>query len=295
MPIAYDTTRKSLYRPGEAEDFFKLCKTDTDAALCAEMSRLAYVKEKARLKTFLEQAHFEEPWDYGYEQPDTQLFVATHTTIPLTVVAFRGTEPDDLFDMKRDSEFLKTKWFDNQGNPMGHVHQGFADAFHEESGFESQLLARVRQLPAGHRVLITGHSLGAALATLAATRIPKAELFTFGSPLVGDEEFATSIAAIPHQRYVDCCDLVTQVPPEGMGYRHVGTLRYIDRDGHLLASPNAVKIQIDRFQAEAWYQIHHSVFYGIAAMKTLFGTVALRALADHAPINYLSGVTGTRI
>ena len=136
------------------------------------------------------------------------------------------------------------------------------------------------------RVLLTGHSLGAALATLTASRMPLSHLYTFGSCRVGDASFAEAMRTISHTRFVDCCDLVTRVPPEEFGYVHVGSLRYIDRNGQLLESPSEEAIKADRLKAAAWYLVRHSF---------LLGTVFTRDLADHAPINYVSGVMGLRV
>ena len=46
------------------------------------------------------------------------------------------------------------------------------------------------------RLILAGHSLGAALATLAATVFPPALLVTLGSPRVGDAEFVAALAEV---------------------------------------------------------------------------------------------------
>ncbi|MCX5893209.1 MAG: lipase family protein, partial [Deltaproteobacteria bacterium] len=62
-------------------------------------------------------------------------------------------------------------------------------------------------------VWFTGHSLGAALATLAASRYGKVRgLYTFGSPRVGDLDFKQAFL-VPTYRFVNHDDLVTRVPP----------------------------------------------------------------------------------
>jgi hypothetical protein len=75
-------------------------------------------------------------------------------------------------------------------------------------------------------LLITGHSLGAGLATLvAATRRDRQpRLITFGSPRVGDADFGSLIDSDSVARFVNCCDLVTRVPPEKFDARHIGPL-----------------------------------------------------------------------
>lgn len=81
-------------------------------------------------------------------------------------------------------------------------------------------------------VVFAGHSLGAAISTLAAFRFAlvfpqmRITLFTFGSPRVGDEKFATAFNAssINSHRVVNEQDYVTKIPVVGFGggnYMHV--------------------------------------------------------------------------
>jgi hypothetical protein len=85
-----------------------------------------------------------------------------------------------------------------------------------------------------------------------------------------------------------CCDLVTRVPTKEFGYVHVGSLKYIDRNGKLLESPNEETINADRLKASAWYLVRHAF---------LPGTVFSRDLADHAPSQLCvrgNGIAGKR-
>lgn len=280
LTMPYDATRDSLFHPGNATDFFKHGPIASDAALCAEMARLAYVKETDRLQKFLGEGGFALGATVGYNTRGTQAFVATIPT-GLTVVAFRGTEPDDPTDLFADAKFEKVPWTVDD-KPLGAVHHGFAEAF--RSSFPQDKTFR-DLLTGSARVLITGHSLGAAVATLAASVLRPDHLYTFGSPLVGDEEFRLSMHDVDHGRYVDCCDLVTRVPPEFLGYVHVGALRYIDRNGTVLNAPSDDTIEADRREASLAYLFKY-------AFRP--GTVPVRELADHTPVNYLSAVMGLR-
>ena len=85
--LAYDSSRKSLYLPGNADDFFQLGSITSDAALCAEMARLAYVKEESRLKEYLQRANFELSFSSGYGFGGTQMFIATQISTQLTVIS----------------------------------------------------------------------------------------------------------------------------------------------------------------------------------------------------------------
>ncbi len=141
-------------------------------------------------------------------------------------------------------------------------------------------------LPArGWRLLITGHSLGAALATLLASQHQPTALYTFGSPRVGDTRFVETLQSVDNHRYVDCCDIVTRVPLPVMGYDHVGVPEYIDRNGAITLNPPKETIVQDRFDAVEDYLLKYAF---------QVGNVGARELADHAPINYVSAVMGLR-
>jgi triacylglycerol lipase len=83
----------------------------------------------------------------------------------------------------------------------------------------------------GQNVWFTGHSLGAALTTLAMgnASYANANLVTFGSPRVGNANFRDSffcrlrqVEKVPFlKRYVHGDDIVPEVPLESMGYVHI--------------------------------------------------------------------------
>lgn len=286
MPtIPHDASRTALFQPGSAIDFFTLGELTSEAALCAEMARVAYVKDEVRLREYLARARgvglegFELRATVGYSGGGTQGFVASAPGV--AVVAFRGTETDDPSDLFSDINFPLTDWAPD-GRQRGQVHTGFAEAL-SNSLYESL----IRAIPVDtSRVFFTGHSLGAALATLAACRFERAaSLYTFGSPRVGDAAFANAMAHVTHARFADCCDMVTRVPPEVIGYVHGGTHYYIDRHGQVLASPEEAHMETDRLAASGQYLLEHAF---------RIGTVPVRELADHAPLNYVSAVAGWR-
>ena len=285
LTIPYDATREALFHPERADDFFQHGAISSDAALCAEMARLAYVKERERLTQYLGRARFELIATIGYDAPGTQAFIAksqTDTPNRVAVMAFRGTQTDDPSDLFTDARFTMIDWTVS-GKKVGRVHDGFARAFRAVFPKDEDLTSK---LPAGiERMLLTGHSLGAALATLAASVFQPGHLYTFGSPLVGDEDFQRSMHDVDHSRYVDCCDMVTRVPPGFLGYVHVGALRYIDQHGSVLGVPPDSAIETDRREASRSYLFKY-------AFRP--GTVPTRGLADHAPINYVSAIMGLR-
>lgn len=112
-----------------------------------------------------------------------------------------------------------------------HVHKGFLVAFHElwpsVNASYQKLLA---QYP-GRRVMVTGHSLGAAMAVHAVIALSEASaalawpMYTFGQPRVGDANFAdwfdARFAAPSWFRLVHWNDAVVHLAPFSFGYKHM--------------------------------------------------------------------------
>jgi triacylglycerol lipase len=193
------------------------------------------------------------------------------------VVAFRGTQPKNLNNLRDDIQFWPRRW-----SGTGHVHRGFLRAYESVRQDIDDWLAD--KTPA--RLIITGHSLGAAMATLMAARHPEAELVTFGSPRVGGRGFAARFAGRKVSRYVDCYDFVTNLPPP-IWFRHVAEMHYVDRHGRVHNPPPGLMGRVtDRVRADLSY-----------AWKCTFkrGSVWFRTGADHAPINYVAAVLGKRV
>jgi hypothetical protein len=71
--------------------------------------------------------------------------------------------------------------------------------------------------------------MGAAMATLAASLHPPKALYTFGSPRVGNPDFAASLPPVKVYRVVHPTDMVQALPPSipTTVYRHVGEIHAI--------------------------------------------------------------------
>lgn len=137
------------------------------------------------------------------------------------VLSFRGTEVTEKSDVLADLTSGK-----NIEACGGKVHVGF-------KGEVNKVWPAIERAVTGiDTVYVTGHSLGAAMATIAASRMQdKVEaLITFGSPRAGNQEFVNSLA-VTHYRVQNNCDDVTKVPLRLMGFVHHGTHKYMNYYG----------------------------------------------------------------
>jgi triacylglycerol lipase len=212
----------------------------------AEAATLVYDREEFVRERF---RHAGLPDVALFDRVGTQCFVAHNERF--AVVAFRGTESGArslkeirqiVLDIEDDKHFLLTPFA-----PGGRVHRGFAAAVAAVWGDAGGLRSHLAGLARSRSLWVTGHSLGAANATVAAllcehdgTRV--SGLYNYGSPRVGDAEFAARFresfpgdSGREYHRFQNERDLVTLVPPEPFGYRHVGTAHHIRPDGAITA------------------------------------------------------------
>jgi predicted lipase len=154
------------------------------------------------------------------------------TSAEKTIIVFRGTQT--TMEWINNLTALQTDYTDpRSGQYFGKIHQGFIKNYLEIVDPLPREMARTLnpKLPC----YITGHSLGASLAILAALDIavnqaelrPQLQLYTYASPRVGDATFAQLHAhMIPNSyRVVNLADAVPLMPPTigKMGtYIHVG-------------------------------------------------------------------------
>jgi triacylglycerol lipase len=136
------------------------------------------------------------------------------------LLAFAGTDPGIWQNLATDFTPLPQGGSD--------IHEGFrlAAAAAQFEIEQAVRLSRESQKP----LFITGHSLGAALAALAAQvalgeGLPPSAVYAFGMPRVGGQRFEASydagLGALTY-RLVHGIDLVARVPPSFVGFRHVG-------------------------------------------------------------------------
>lgn len=275
--MPYDNSWNALLKPGDATTYFTRPQIPafephradyhpSNAWWLAELSRLVYcgssaIRDAALARAGLRQRRF-------FDVAETQGAVVEASDGSFAVLAFRGSA--QLDDWLVNLEATAEDW--PQG---GRVHEGFQEALDD-------VWAEIESvLDGGTPVFYTGHSLGGALATLAASRRPPRALYTYGSPRVGNRRFVATLKGVPAFRVVNHRDVVTTLPPPMPHLRlvHAGKLHYITHDNKMLVGPRRKVVRKDRKKRA----------------KALAGTTDRRRwfdppqkLSDHSPINYVT-------
>jgi triacylglycerol lipase len=155
----------------------------------------------------------------------------------VALLAFRGT--DNLRQWLRDARIAPTT------HAWGRVHVGFHTGLAE---VELDMPAFDAVAAKAKHVWITGHSLGGALAVLAAARLKMkgidSRVYTFGQPAMGAFDFAERFdAELPGRliRFINQSDIVARLPPAlpFLNYEHCGHVKRIVRPGVLEARRNS--------------------------------------------------------
>ncbi|MBC3908090.1 lipase family protein [Undibacterium umbellatum] len=300
----YDNSATALFHPELQAPLLTNNFPASEHALCAELSRLAYWRyENEGLDDqgkFVRKEFTKILVDAGFNhlvllidaRTGTQGFAATRGG--KAYVVFRGSQTDEPADIFIDGFFWPVPW-----RGKGCVHNGFLASYQGIEGQLNEWLKKHQDM----RVYFTGHSLGAAIATLAAAIHTNSTLITFGSPRVGDKEFAQVFDLRDVRRYVNHADLVTRVPPDSLPFAtsnsgastifpkivyfaHVQGMRYLDANGKEATGKNA----LTKFE-HASNSVSFNWRLQVRGMwDSNETTINSRSLTDHAPINYLRAV-----
>ena len=285
MATSFDNSWLALSKPGKAQKYFDL-DTPSNMSLedksynkinawwLAEFSRLIYRQEQDELGQYadgltrqavLQQVGFQELHFFNNKSTQCAVFAPQDGTF--AVLVFRGTH--DAYNWLLNLNTWPATW-----QKGGSVHSGFKSSFDAVWQVVENYLDSL-QVP----VYYTGHSLGGAMAVLAASSRPPYALYTFGCPRVGNSAFTETLQGFPHYRIVNHCDVFTTVPARFLNFAHTGKLIYIASNNQFLFNPSDELIKSDRKRVDPnlsettnfrhWYD-------------------PAEFLADHAPVNYVA-------
>ena len=181
----------------------------------------------------------------GKVKPESRALIVSLRDPNWILVTFRGTTPNPSRGFFRESKINgragQVAWKDcPERDAVVKVHAGYANAYGiVRDRVERDVTERVKRkieeggdVNAPPRVVITGHSLGGAMATLCAARLGNSEemkrlgvktsLITFGQPRVGDGNFkklfdkkeTTNNVMDGYLRIVNEQDVFARVPPK---------------------------------------------------------------------------------
>lgn len=114
------------------------------------------------------------------------------------------------------------------------MHTGFLASWAEVKSRVLAAVATAKAANPSHKVVVTGHSLGGAIATLATVYLRKAghaaDLYTYGSPRVGNSAFVKFVTnqAGGEYRLTHTDDVVPRLPPIITNFRHVSPEYWFD-------------------------------------------------------------------
>ena len=234
-----DPSWAALLRPGWSDRFFDRSPRPTfrsrtrtfrheNAWWLCELSRLIYRQDVSEIgpeapspprAAFLDRAGLQEVFTFRNGSNFCSATVADPAVHdPFAVLTFRGT--CGFEGWLSNLHAVQTPW------PRGGaVHCGFRDDFvglWQKAGPFLDAL----DMP----VFYAGHSLGGALALLAASIRPPAAVYTFGAPRTGDAAFVHSLRRVHIHRVELARDIVTTVPPSIIPFHfdHPGTPLILD-------------------------------------------------------------------
>lgn len=209
-----------------------------DDLLHQQVAAIAYESPAAAL-SMLQALGFHDAKFYEDKKTGTNALLCFNED--RVIFAARGTEKNHS-DILTDLKFRKTRL------PSYEAHRGFVSAW---VSIHAEVMSDLDDLQLENTpVTATGHSLGGAIAVLAAADLDMDRAVTFGAPRVGDEDFADFVQSkTGHRRYVRAADIVPLLPLLAMGFRHDCPAQYFTAAGQLIPDAGLVRELWGRFRA----------------------------------------------
>jgi len=204
------------------------------------------------------------------------------------IVVFEGT--NDLRSFQTDLQVGESSFLNLFGTQ---VHKGYYTEAQLAYKKVAPLVTKEQQ------VIVTGHSLGGAVAHLLAGILYKegynVRLFTFGEPPVGNEDFVHAVNGLDHQRYTHIFDMVPLLKKEYV-QKLQEALSYVNQQ----LPQNEIMLElVESINAIPYTFVHqgeHSYLYNSPTLppeyesSAWYEKVLTRAYLYHSSENYVEGV-----
>ncbi|DBA04956.1 TPA: hypothetical protein N0F65_006958 [Lagenidium giganteum] len=263
----------------------------------------------------LEQYGFELITHLRSNLTDTHAVVASNHDHKRLVIAFRGTTSKQ--NWKSNLRFHQdVVWIKSRGGirrdktcmerlkdcaakipilnmALPRVHSGFWKAYASVRTELKEVVRLVMDENPGITVYVTGHSMGGALAVLAAYDLAanfsiKVHMYNFGGPRVGNPSFGRHYDRIVPSSYrvVMDGDIVPGVPRFWGLYQHVGTEVAIDAEGNLIVDPSFVERQL-HVSSKRKVATHLTHVYRASMAKCLENLIKLNVCQCHGAPSFI--------
>lgn len=208
------------------KNYFRKLNDKERSAFFAKLSLIAYEDPDTAVPQF---GHYGFTTKY-LNKDSADVYVLTSKTD--IIIVCRGTEVKQLKDLKTDLQAWPKR---SSHSTKGYLHFGFGKYVNKLWTEISKIIIQSNDKD----IWFTGHSLGAAMASIMAIFCQANPLlkdpiglYTFGSPRVGTKSFIEQGKNIYHERWVNNIDVVTSVPFWALGYRHFGKMMYLNHWGN---------------------------------------------------------------
>ncbi|PVH73391.1 lipase-like protein [Cadophora sp. DSE1049] len=151
-------------------------------------------------------------------------FVALNPAKSLIIVAFAGSG-NTIRNWLANFSFVQIA-YKLVGCTACTVHSGFAKGWEERRTVILNAVTAAKAAHPDYKVVVIGHSIGGAVGTLAGAEMRSmgidADVYSYGSPRVGNTAFASFVTAQEgvNYRMTHENDPVPQIPPSWIGYEH---------------------------------------------------------------------------
>ncbi|GAX81322.1 hypothetical protein CEUSTIGMA_g8753.t1 [Chlamydomonas eustigma] len=327
---AAQTAAASAVKKEDAEE-----ETEKEEELVEQWKALAVMVADGGGSTFMPLAYVD------CEESDTQVWLFADQKKREAVVAFRGTEQvkwkDLITDLNLAPVSLNPEGIDEDRNlffPLRlakaivpsdevQVHGGFSSAYNSvrrqvvhlldtlTTSSGSDAAAVSASTSDSWRVMITGHSLGGALATICAydlsvrlspvKKLQRISMYSFGAPRAGNKKFSEQYNLVVRDswRCTNSKDVVPSVP-RLLGYSHVRHSVRLEEDGTLTVQSDdgsmdvfgegqggleVIQELVEKAQTADWGEVYSEI---MAKEMEIFNALADgSALEQHMEIFYL--------